>query len=208
MKFLVKNLGALKQAEFELGELTIICGNNNTGKTYATYAVYGFLSEWRNFFSMHIPEKNIEQLLAEGVTELDIQIFANDARNILKEGCKSYTKHLPDIFASSPKQFIESDFQVHLRSDIQPISKFERTISAMKSQLFSISKKQDKSEITISLLVEKEKVRIPNEIINRVIGEALKDIIFGHIFPKPFIASAERTGAAIFRKERWAWRRT
>ena len=51
------------------------------------------------------------------------------------------------------------------------------------------------------VLVEKEKVRIPNEIINRVIGDALKDILFSHLFPKPFIASAERTGAAIFRKE-------
>ena len=202
MKFLVKNLGPLKQAEFELGELTIICGNNNTGKTYATYAVYGFLSEWRNIFSIRVPEKNIRQLLAEGATELDIQTFVNDAQNILKKGCESYTKRLPDVFASSPQYFTKSEFQVHLnKSDIQPISKFERTIGATKSQLFSISKKQDQSEITISLLVEKEKVRIPNELINRVIGDALKDIIFGHLFPKPFISSAERTGAAIFRKE-------
>ena len=202
MKIVVKNLGPLKQAEFELGELTIICGQNNTGKTYATYAVYGFLSKWRDVFSIRIPEKNIKELLAEGVTELDIQTFVNDAQNILKKGCKSYTERLPDIFASSPKQFIESDFQVHLNtSDIQPVSKFERTIGATKSQLFSISKKQGKSEITISLLVEKEKVRIPNMIIDRVIGDALKDILFGHLFPKPFISSAERTGAAIFRKE-------
>lgn len=202
MKILVKNLGPLKQAEFELGELTIICGQNNTGKTYGTYAVFGFLSEWRDVFSILVPEKNIQQLLAEGVTELDIQTFINDAQNILKKGCKSYTKRLPNIFASTVNQFVESEFQVHLdTSDIQPVSKFERTISSTKSQLFSISKKLDKSEITISLLVEKEKVHIPNEIINRVIGEALKDIIFGHLFPKPFIASAERTGAAIFRKE-------
>jgi predicted ATPase len=202
MKFLVKNLGPLKQAEFELGELTIICGNNNTGKTYATYAVYGFLSEWRNIFSIRVPEKNIRQLLAEGATELDIQTFVNDAQNILKKGCESYTKRLPDVFASSPQYFTKSEFQVHLnKSDIQPISKFERTIGATKSQLFSISKKQDQSEITISLLVEKEKVRIPDELINHVISDALKDIIFGHLFPKPFIASAERTGAAIFRKD-------
>ncbi len=202
MKFLIKNLGPLKQAEFELGELTIICGNNNTGKTYATYAVYGFLSEWRNIFSIRVPEKNIRQLLTEGTTELDIQTFVNDAQNILKKGCESYTKRLPDVFASSPQYFTKSEFQVHLnKSDIQPISKFERTIGATKSQLFSISKKQDQSEITISLLVEKEKVRIPNELINRVISDALKDIIFGHLFPKPFISSAERTGAAIFRKE-------
>jgi ABC-type branched-subunit amino acid transport system ATPase component len=202
MKLSIENLGPLKQAEFELGELTIICGHNNTGKTYATYAVFGFLSEWRRVFSIQVPDKNIQQLLTEGVTELDIQTFVNDAQNILKKGCKSYTEQLPNIFASSPKKFTKSDFQVHLNtSDIQPVSKFERTISSTKSQLFSISKKQDKSEITISLLVEKEKVRIPNEIINRVIGEALKDIIFGRLFPKPFIASAERTGAAIFRKE-------
>ena len=200
MKILVKNLGPLKQAEFELGEFTIICGHNNTGKTYATYALYGFLSEWRDVFSIHVPERNIHQLLAEGVTELDIQTFVNNAQITLKEGCKSYTKILPDIFASSSKQFIESDFQVHLY-DIHPASKFERTIRATESQLFSISKKPDMPEITISLLVEKEKVRIPNDIINHVIGEALKDILFGHIFPKPFIASAERTGAAIFRKE-------
>ncbi|MFB1490054.1 MULTISPECIES: hypothetical protein [unclassified Thiocapsa] len=34
-----------------------------------------------------------------------------------------------------------------------------------------------------------------------MIGDAIKDILFGHLFPPPFIASAERTGAAIFRKE-------
>ena len=37
MKIFVKNLGILRQAEFELGDFTIICGQNNTGKTYATY---------------------------------------------------------------------------------------------------------------------------------------------------------------------------
>ena len=202
MELSIKNLGPLKQAEFELGELTIICGHNNTGKTYATYAVFGFLSTWRRFLSIHIPDKNITELLTEGVTELNIQTFVNDAQKILTDGCKAYVKMLPKIFASSIERFAESDFQVHLNtSDIQPVSTFERTISAMESQLFSISKKQDKSEITISLLIEKEKIRIPDEIINRVIGDAVKAILFGHLFPKPFIASAERTGAAIFRKE-------
>ncbi|MEA1951032.1 MAG: AAA family ATPase, partial [Planctomycetota bacterium] len=47
MKIMLKNLGAIKQAEFELGDLTIICGKNNTGKTYVTYALYGFLARRR-----------------------------------------------------------------------------------------------------------------------------------------------------------------
>ena len=46
MKFRFKNLGPIKQADLELGDLTIIAGRNNTGKTYLAYALYGFLKRW------------------------------------------------------------------------------------------------------------------------------------------------------------------
>lgn len=202
MKISIKNLGAIKQAEFTLGELTIICGGNNTGKTYATYALFGFLSFWRDAFSIKVPDGDVRRLLNEGSVELDIQDYIGNAQSILKKGCAAFTEQLPHVFASSDKHFSESHFSVDLdSSDIQPIPTFERTMGAAKTQLFSISKKADLPLVTISLLVEKEKVRIPQDVISRIIGDALKDIVFGHLFPHPFIASAERTGAAIFRKE-------
>lgn len=202
MKISIKNLGAIKQAEFTLGELTIICGGNNTGKTYATYALFGFLSFWRDAFSIKVPDGDIRRLLNDGSVELDIQDYIGNAQSILKKGCAAFTAQLPDVFASSDKHFSESHFSVDLdSSDIQPVPTFERTMGAAKTQLFSISKKADSPLVTISLLVEKEKVRIPQDVISRIIGDALKDIVFGHLFPHPFIASAERTGAAIFRKE-------
>ncbi|WP_416860380.1 hypothetical protein, partial [Helicobacter ganmani] len=43
MKIHIKNIGMLDEAEFEVGDLTLICGENNTGKTYATYSLYGYL---------------------------------------------------------------------------------------------------------------------------------------------------------------------
>ena len=202
MKISIKNLGAIKQAEFTLGELTIICGGNNTGKTYATYALFGFLSFWRDAFSIKVPDGDVRLLLNEGSVELDIQDYIGNAQSILKKGCAAYTEQLPHVFASSDKHFSDSHFSVDLDStDIQPIPTFERTMGAAKTQLFSISKKADSPLVTISLLVEKEKVRVPQDVISRIIGDALKDIVFGHLFPDPFIASAERTGAAIFRKE-------
>lgn len=202
MKISIRNLGAIKQAEFTLGELTIICGRNNTGKTYATYALFGFLSFWREVFSIKVPDGDIRRLLKEGSIEIDIEDYISNAPTILKSGCTAFTKQLPLVFASSNKHFSQSYFSVELEStDIQPIPKFERTMGATKTQLFSISKNIDSSLVMISLLVEKEKVKIPQDVINRIIGDSLKDIIFGHLFPHPFIASAERTGAAIFRKE-------
>ncbi|MGV2390720.1 MAG UNVERIFIED_CONTAM: ATP-binding protein [Microcystis novacekii LVE1205-3] len=74
MKVKIKNLGILKQAEFSLGDLTIICGRNNTGKTYATYALFGFLYTWRRLLTwprFGLKEK-IDQLLSDGVISLDL----------------------------------------------------------------------------------------------------------------------------------------
>ncbi|WP_341733361.1 ATP-binding protein [Microcoleus sp. EPA2] len=202
MKIKVKNLGALKQAEFTLGELTIICGGNNTGKTYATYALFGFLFTWRQILAIEINDNKIQQLLADGVIHLDIQEYVKQAEQIVFKACQVYTQQLPQIFAAQAKRFKKTEFQVNL--DIKNItlaSQFQSTLGSANVELFSMTKREDSRELVVTLLVEKEKAKIPNEILKKTIADALKNIIFAEIIPRPFIASAERTGAAIFRKE-------
>ena len=49
MKFVFKNLGPISEAELELGDLTIIAGRNNTGKTYVAYTLSCFLLMWQGW---------------------------------------------------------------------------------------------------------------------------------------------------------------
>lgn len=37
----LKNIGPIKQADFDLGDFTIVCGHNNTGKTCIARALFG-----------------------------------------------------------------------------------------------------------------------------------------------------------------------
>ncbi|MBD2439108.1 AAA family ATPase [Nostoc sp. FACHB-110] len=202
MKIKVKNLGALKQAEFTLGELTIICGCNNTGKTYATYALFGFLSTWQDRLSIKINTDKINLLLTDGVVRLDIQEYVKHSENIITKGCQAYTKELSKVFAAPAERFKTTEFQISL--DVQNIplkSGFNLKIGSGEVSLFSITKSEESTELVVTLLVEKEKVKIPTEILEEIISDALKKIIFDQFFPNPFIASSERTGAAIFRKD-------
>ncbi|AFY74022.1 hypothetical protein Syn7502_01995 [Synechococcus sp. PCC 7502] len=202
MKIKVKNLGTLEQAEFILGDLTIICGCNNTGKTYATYALFGFLFTWSKLFLIKIDDKKIEELLSDGVIRLDLQEYVNQVDHIVTQGCIAYTQELPKIFAASTERFRESKFQVELDSQNIVLSKrFKSEIGSGEVSFFSITKSEESTELVVTLLVEKEKVKIPVKIIERIITDALKEIIFDPLFPRPFIASSERTGAAIFRKD-------
>lgn len=203
MKISVKNLGVLKQAEFELGELTLICGGNNTGKTYATYALFGFLQRWKSFLEIAIPNRTINALLTGDVTRVNVAMKADD---ILRQGCRTYTRQLSKLFASRPEHFKNTAFQVCFEP---------KTISSLKSRAIehiiqfaaglslSLVKAKGEEELVISLLMpmEGEKGSFPPRMIKEVISDRVIESLFDNFFPQPFIASTERTGAAIFRRE-------
>lgn len=158
MKISVKNLGVLKKAEFELGELTLICGRNNMGKTYATYALFGFLWRWERLFEVKIPRNPIETLLRDGVTQVDIEPYAMKATNILRQSCLKYTQELSRIFASKPDRFKDTSFQVSLDPETFLSIKnraWERRIGSTEDDLLSLSKAEGEKNLVISLLMDK-----------------------------------------------------
>ena len=202
MRIYIKNLGPLKQAEFSLGDLTIICGANNTGKTYATYALFGFLSFWEEEFYVRVQDQEISQLLADGVIHINLTEYADRAEQILAGACQEYATQLPMVFAAQKERFKETEFRVTLDAqDIRLADKYERRVSSANAERFSITKSSGSTELVVTLLVDKEKVRLPQSAIMYFVGRSLKEIVFGDSLPNPFIASAERTGAAIFRKD-------
>ena len=200
----MKNLGVLKQAEFELGELTLICGSNNTGKTYATYALFGFLQYWRYFLEVEIPNATINALLKDGVTRIDIGPYTMKANDFLRRGCQKYTRQLPKVFASRPEHFKDTTFRISL--ELETISSienqaFENRIRSVQNSLLLLSKTKKEKDLVVSFLMGKADSALPTEIIREIISDGITELLFEKFFPRPFIASAERTGAAIFRKK-------
>ena len=81
------------------------------------------------------------------------------------------------------------------------VDNYERRVGSANREQISLTKNKDSLGLIVTLLTEQHQVNFPHDVISQIIGEAIEDIIFGEYFPSPFIASAERTGAAIFRKE-------
>ena len=55
--------------------------------------------------------------------------------------------------------------------------------------------------LTVNVAVEKEQRRIDPDFARIILHLIIANVIFSNSLPNPFIASAERTGVAIFRKE-------
>lgn len=200
MKVTLKNIGVLKFAEFALGDFTVICGGNNTGKTYATYSLYGFLDFWAEAVSFGIPDNMLQALLADGTVRLPLDQFVPKAPRMLATASEHYSKTLPYVFATKEARFAESAFKLSLVDETpRPVAQYEKRFSSAKTLLFSITKTD--GDIVVTLLLDKENRKIPTAILQTEIGKAVKEIVFGQTIPHAFIVSTERTGAAIFRGE-------
>ena len=202
MKVQLENIGVLKYAEFELGDLTIICGRNNTGKTYATYSLYGFLDYWQHATIFPIADSDVKHLLSDGSVRMPMKPLVDQATKTIAKWCESYTKQLPYVFATDGKRFADSRFSIEIeKGALTPLSKYEKEFFSAKTHVFSIVKPEPADEIVVTLLADKARTPLPIEILRNEIGRAVREIVFGQTIPHAFIVSTERTGAAIFRGE-------
>ncbi|EPW1189403.1 TPA: hypothetical protein R4984_001675, partial [Campylobacter jejuni] len=114
MKVKLKNVGMLDEAEFEVGNITLICGENNTGKTYATYSLYGYLDFLSNnltsvFFS--IVQKHLNILIPEEYTiEISIDKIIAIYKDTIKNTYSDYKEKLSEILAGKDGDFDDSIF--------------------------------------------------------------------------------------------------
>ena len=198
----LKNIGILKQAEFSLGDLTLICGENNTGKTYATYALYSFLESWRKFINIPIDHDQIRNLLTDGALKIDLSRYVEQASEMLAEACKRYPEQLDKIFAAPESTFHNSEFHVEPSTIHLQDHGFKGEIGVNQEPFLISSKESGSEDLLFTLAVEREKGRtIDSTVAEEAISFTIGDAVFSNSFPRPFISSAERTGVAIFRKE-------
>ncbi len=203
MKFRIENLGRLDQAEIEVADLTVICGENNSGKTYATYALYGFLRMWaQSPMSPHpVALSTAHALPQTGVQRVDlIKDLLPTAKAYFDEMSKLYNSQLPKVFASREDYFTDS--LIHFTPDevipdVSPEYNHAVKIGSATALIFSKEKGSTLLEITRPSGLQKS---IPVYAVAKIIDDVFRQLVWSQIVPEVHISSTERTGAAVFHR--------
>lgn len=203
MKISIKNLGAIKQAEFELGDLTIICGENNTGKTYATHATYAFFDFLKSNARFTLDKSTIQKLLNEGVVTIDLNIYIKNFNKSIQSDSTRFSKILSNVFAGDEKHFEQTKFSVHLdQSSLVINSQLHAKFGSAEKSVLDIKSVEGKNQLVATLIIDKLSDEVPpHHVLESMLIDSIRDALFIDNIPNPFLASAERTGAAIFQKE-------
>ena len=197
----LKNIGILKQAEFSLGDLTLICGENNTGKTYAAYTLYRFLKSWSNFSHILISEDQILSLLTHGTLKIELTQYVKQTNQTLIDACKRYPKQLDQVFAAPEGTFHDSEFHIDVGENNIRNKEIDGRLRTTQDGNFGYSKHEDSEILTVTMEMEKERRKIDPHFVRILLELIILRAFFSDSLPRPFICSVERTGTATFRKE-------
>ena len=203
MKININNLGLIGQANIELADLTIVCGENNTGKTYVTYLIYCLLQSWQALTELEIDSALIE-LQQNGNAQINLKhIIIDRWEEMCKQSTSKLVKRLPDMLAAKSELFAKFQLEVEISLDEETLKQrvFRDELRSPQGNLMlTLSKEQGSLNFEITSLQTEGK---PLDAFNleRFIEDRLLNFVFDGVIPDVMIASTERTGATTFKKQ-------
>ncbi len=200
MKITVKKFGFIENAELKINDLTIIAGANNTGKTYVTYALYGFLKRWKKFAVFHETKSIVEALTEKGSGIAKISEVQKREPEIVNGIAKRYSENIPEIFSAEKGSFPDAEINVFI-DDKRDSFDEKQTSKVAFGENVVVEAKLEGGNILFSLLVTDKKDIPPPFVLGKIINILLAEICLQNHFLTPFILSAERLGISLFYKE-------
>lgn len=216
MTFRFEKIGPVDHADITLGDLTIIAGRNNTGKTYLVYALYGFLKQreaWSEeaFFARQRHFLKVLRLsqLARDLGRSDrAQVQATPdmltglRRRLVNQMAAEFSDGpLAGVFSSARDAFEGAHMSVDLRDD-DPSSTYPSELKLQLRHIGQFQLQYDGRQIVIS--VAREPTASARAEHTARLSYVVHHLLFRFLcpeFPRPFILSAERFGISLFYKE-------
>ena len=213
MEFIVQNLGAIKKATIDLGkDFIILCGPNNTGKTYIAHAIYGLIrlkGEYKIPFPENI-ENNTITLFKKGVITINCLEFFTEEKlqEILSQISITYKEILPDIFATTKEFFATTELSLTIknaeliREDVLKREYFQEKRLGSEGHILQIRKSLNSSELLCTYIVDQKEedgqfLSLTKDILKDNFVDMINEFFFNTLFPDVYIASFERTYISI-----------
>ncbi|MGN0879778.1 MAG: AAA family ATPase [Oligosphaeraceae bacterium] len=99
MRFHIDHLGKIRQASIELGDLTILCGQNNAGKSYLSYSIFSFFETLAGNVRFALDRATISELVSTGSCTLDFNVLWESFNHQIAEILEAYSQCIPRFLA-------------------------------------------------------------------------------------------------------------
>lgn len=220
MEFQFENFAKAGTGTFAINKLTVICGQNNIGKTYVNYAICSILSSLETLIDLSldktIANNLIDELESKGAVKINIEKqieqlknYFIDAKPIIKSKISNYLG-LPEDNFSDSKISLKLD-ELNFSSDkaqwgmtysdcLQILSDFEDGNHVVSISCINWTSESKQTGIENYLKIfNGDKVKAEEKLNEHIVSIIYRKFISVHV-PEPFPITSERIGTSLFYK--------
>lgn len=207
MNFKFDCLGPIKHGEIELGELTIFCGKNNTGKTYASYLIYGFYYYLKALTKKAVRDYDIYHIIKEKDEQfcvIDIEVLYVHLGDIKKKIESQFIDCIPKIYKTADNRFLEH-LQVRFGNDneLENITreKVKKTVKEISKLVIDVTIEEELENILKLAFGTNRLNSYPMFVTEIILTYAVFSILYDFDGRTVYMLPAERNGLNMFYKE-------
>lgn len=213
MKVKIENLGRIKFATVDLSKrLTLITGQNNSGKTWFSYLMVAVFEAIRKLIFLRVPPTDLATLNKNGTVNLDLVEGVSIHRANIKRVLEKETQRmLPEVFKAPRELF--NDFKIDIELDFKRITdilfreEIQFSVKSGDNDTIRFKKASESPTLEISFVSINDEQTEKSEkikdlgfiefICNNIFNPHLANMLFEKIYFMP----AERIAINIFSKE-------
>ncbi|NTW33760.1 MAG: ATP-binding protein [Bacteroidetes bacterium] len=197
MKITIDNLGKIVHGEIELNDLTVLVGDNNSGKTYVTYTIYGLLKNWTDFVNYNSFDSIEKRLRIEGQIVLEKEEVLSVLGSSVISDSQQFQRRIRELF--NDKERILSTAQVKVVFE-NPVTFKDAVKKISVGDTIFLKGEMSANRLTISYTKQNDR-DIDGKLFRKIVGDLFSSLVLDDIFPDPIIITAERLGISLFYKE-------
>jgi ABC-type lipoprotein export system ATPase subunit len=189
-----ENLGVLDSGTLALNDLTLICGENNTGKTTLTYTLYALLQKWQQYLTL--PQFDVSPLHEHGVMEIDLSPIQQDAAIFIDYMLGQYFTDMHEYLGMPEERFQHTNLNLKMRFDSMLVVEQEGIVNIGLDTVLQYRKHTTSPILRLSTTDKS----LPNAYFtfDYLVDAIIRGLCFKPLFPTPFLISTERTGTITF----------
>ena len=194
MKITISNLGVVKKAEIDLKPLTILVGENNTGKTWLAYTMAGSLGKygWSRYTSAYVAGRKtiakyrklddiVKQITSNGEGVLDIVEFADEYGEKCINDMLQFSKTWLHRYLSTDRVKFDT---LEVKADVALIK--DSLITYLQNISIDTNIGQELEKVLLRALKEPGERKLfffpGRDIAERLPTKAIKEFVFGIVF--------------------------
>ena len=199
-EFTVENLGPIKNASFSSSHLNVICGKNNSGKSFLIHAIYCIFYCLNDMLRIKPKAELVDAVLTKGCAKFPIEDYFSDLNEHIANAMPHVIELLPRFMNKSTTAFKDckinvsinkqyaKDFLINLSIDFNfiPVKNLKVTLT------------KEENEGNCQFILENGAETLPSrQHVYMILSFALSRLI-GRVLPSPVLLTAERAGVSMF----------